>query len=814
MTRAAPRGRLLWTVLLISAAVLGYEISLMRVLLVAGWHHFAFLVISVALLGFGASGTGLLMARTRVLRHGEPTLFGLALATAAAMPLALAVWRVIPAETRIVPVLLWRQVAWWVLSWAVLAVPFFLGAAAVGLALMLPHRRMGLVYGVNLLGSAGGALATPALMSVVPPAGLPVVTGAVALAGALGLARTRRSVGAAALVAAVTAGWLIAVPPAVRTDSFKYVSHLRRLETQGSVERVARVFGPRAVVEAYRGEALHDLPFVSVGPGAGAVLPPITVLLRDGHLAGSVLDVADADGAAVMDGTLMAFPYALIGPGPRVALLGEAGGANAWLAARHGATAIAVVQPDRNVVGVLRGALADAGGVVLSLPQVSVHTAEPREFVERPGPGFDLIQLSMMESSAAGSGGVGGLAEDHLFTVEGIAACLRRLRPDGVLAVTRGMQTPPRDNVRILATALEALRRCGATTPGRHVVIVRDYLAVCTVVRATRWEASDLERVRSVCRERQLTPVWFEGIEAGELNRPDALPEPPDGVGDWYHYAARRLTSPQPGRFLDEWVFDVRPPTDDRPFFGNFFRLSAVPALREAYGDLWLTRTELAFLFVLAAIVLVGAAGAAATLAPLPLLRAAVPGGRAATAGYFGCLGLGYLLLEMVCLSRLTFLLGDPILAAAVTIGGFLAFSGLGSLASERVRRPLRAAGPLLVAVAVLGLVWAVLPARLGPLAGALPVPVRSVLGLLLIAPPAVLMGFPMPLGLSRLSEAGRGAALLPWAWGTNGFASVLAAPLALAIAMTWGYLAVGVLAAILYLGAGALFRRLPAVTT
>ncbi len=813
------RGGVVCAVGFVSAAVLCHEVSLMRLLLVGGWHHFAFLLISAVLLGFGASGTLLVLGRSWALRRAEPLLFALLLATAIAMPVSTGLAQHVPVETRVVPALLGRQVGAWLLAWGLLTLPFLPGAAAIALGLMMTPGRAGVVYGASLLGSAAGALLAAVLMTRLDPAWLPVASGAVALVGSSTLVPGTGAVRRVTAVAACVAGigmflWLD--PPRVRIDPYKYGAAIERLVAQGAVERVGRLQGPRARVEAYSGAVLHDLPFLAIG---GAAQPPrVGVVLTDGHLAGSVLDVADAADAAVMDGTLMAFAYDLVEPGPDgpvVALLGETGGTNVWLAVRHDADAIDVVQPDANVIRMLRGPMRGIGGAVLDLPPVRVTIADPRFFVERTLVRYDLIQIPALEASAAGSGGVGGLGEDHLLTVQGLAACLDRLTPGGVLALTRGIQTPPRDNLKLLATVIAALRGRGVDEPLEHIVIVRDYLALSTLVRPTPWTPERLARARAAVESRQLTPVWLEGIPQRELNQPDALPPAPDGVGDLYHWAAGRLGSPRADELIDAWAFDIRPPTDDRPFFADFCRLASIGAMREAYGELWLTRAELAFLFVLAAGVIVGVAGACATLLPLPWLGAP-RGFRAVTAVYFGSIGLAYLLLEMVLLSRLTMLVGDPVRAAAVTIGAMLFFSGLGSVASGRIRhRRARALGGALalVAVTALGAVAAV--PGLAHLAGGLPVIARCAIAVAVIAPTAFLMGLPMPMGLARLAaEQEKQAALIPWAWGINGFASVLAPPLAVAIAMTWSYLVVPAVASLLYLVAALIFPLLPGDTS
>ena len=183
--------RLSWLVFWVSAAVLGFEITLMRLLLVASWHHFAFLVISIALLGFGASGTALTLARRWVMRRSRSVLFSLALLTAVSMPLCTALAQAAPVEARLAPELFWRQIGAWLICWTLLAVPFFFGAATIGLALMTARGRVPSVYAANLLGSALGSLATPAIMYAVAPEWLAVTLACPALIGAVASDRPR-----------------------------------------------------------------------------------------------------------------------------------------------------------------------------------------------------------------------------------------------------------------------------------------------------------------------------------------------------------------------------------------------------------------------------------------------------------------------------------------------------------------------------------------------------------------------------------------------------------------------------------------------
>lgn len=790
---------------LVSCGVIAFEIGLIRVLQYASWYHFAFLVITIALLGFGMSGAILSLWRSFLIRHRHTALPVLALITAISIPFMLQAAQLLPVTGRFLPGQVIGQLAWWAGYWALLTVPFALGATAIGLALMSAGDRLTAVYASNLIGSASGAGGVTIVMYFVDPAWLGYVTGAVVLAAAYRGDRRALSTGlvpasvlavlAVLAMLAMLAGALpsLLYPPSIRVDGDKYLAYVDRLVADGQAEQLARAVGPSGVVEAFGSDAFHDMAFMT----DDRVPPSMASIVVDGHRAGSLLRIERPEQAEALDGTLMALPYGLVPSNPRVLLLDEVGGGNIWLARRHGAAAVDVVQSNRVLSDLLAGPLEDEGGMVFDLPGVALHPVESRAFLEGTRDTFDLIQLAGMESWSAAAGGLEGLNQYHLMTVEGMAAALRRLSPDGILHVSRGIQLPPRDNAKIAATVIAALEQSGitrsawATRSGAHIAMVRDFLGVCTMVRPRPWRPGEIRRLRELAAERNLTPVYFEGITAGELNRPDELPGPPGEDGDYLYYVMRRLLSgnlDESSRFFDEWSFDIRPATDDRPFFGNFGRLSALPDFRRAYGAGWLLRSELAFLFVLSTAVIVTCAGLILTLLPFAF-RADIrrASGRSIAAMYFLAIGLAYLVLEIAFLSGIQRLVGDPVIGGAATVGCFLLCSGLGSLAANRIAA---LPGVSLARLAMMPAVLAI-PVFTGLIllalyGGAWPLGIRLVAVFVLIAPLAFTMGLPFPLGLRWFGT--RSAALVPWAWGVNGCASVLASPLAMIIAMQWGF--------------------------
>ncbi|MCY4544147.1 MAG: hypothetical protein OXD39_02815, partial [Gemmatimonadetes bacterium] len=795
---------------LVACGVIAFEIGLIRVLQYASWYHFAFLVITIALLGFGMSGAILSLWRGYLIRRLQTALPVLALLTAVSIPLMLQAAQLLPVSGRFLPGLVAGQLAWWVVYWALLTVPFALGASAIGLALMSAGERLPAVYASNLIGSASGAVGVTVVMYFVEPAWLGYATGVVVLAAAWRTERRTQSVGLVASGVLTGALAVLLNPPSIRVDDDKYLAYVNRLEADGQAVHLARAFGPSGVVEVFGSDTFHDMAFMT----DERMPPSMASIVVDGHRAGSLLRIDGTDQAEALDGTLMALPYGLAPTRPRVLLLDEVGGGNIWLARRNGAAAVDVVQSNRVLTALFSGPLADEGGAVFNLPGVALHSVEPRAFLEGTEEAFDLIQLSGMESWSAAAGGLEGLNQDHLMTVEGMEAALRRLSPDGILHVSRGIQLPPRDNAKIAATVIAALRQSGIARPARsgaHMAVVRDFLGVITMVRPRPWRADEIRRLRDLCAAKNLTPVYFEGISAEELNRPDELPGPPGEEGDYLYHVVRSLLSLDPGAstdFLDEWPFHVRPATDDRPFFGNFGKIGALPDFRRVYGAGWLLRSELAFLFVLSAAVIVSLAGIVLILLPFAFrsdIRRAPD--RSTAALYFLAIGLAYLVLEIAFLSGIQRLLGDPVIGGAATVGGFLFCSGLGSLAANRIAA---LPGVSLARLAMVPAVMAI-PVFTGLIllnlyGGAWPLGIRLVAAVALIAPLAFAMGLPFPLGLQRFQA--RSAALVPWAWGVNGCASVLASPLAMIIAMQWGFILTAAAAAACYVVAACAAAR------
>jgi hypothetical protein len=169
---------------LVSASALAYEVLLMRLFSIIQWHHFAYMIISLALLGYGVSGAFLMLAQRRLLaRFADSYLVNITLFGVCAVFCFLVAQR-IPLNGEEV---LWDpfQSVWLLLTYLLLAVPFFFAANAIGLALVYYRSHISGVYAADLLGAGAGGIAVLALLFVAMPLQALIVIGALGIAAAL-----------------------------------------------------------------------------------------------------------------------------------------------------------------------------------------------------------------------------------------------------------------------------------------------------------------------------------------------------------------------------------------------------------------------------------------------------------------------------------------------------------------------------------------------------------------------------------------------------------------------------------------------------
>ena len=813
----------------LSAAVIGYEILLTRLFSIVLWHHFAYMIISVALLGIGASGTFLSFTRPWLEARfaGAFGAFAAAFGVSSLASFALALR--IPFNPLEVVWDLDQQVQLLRL-YLILSLPFFFAGTCIALALSRFGDRISTIYRADLMGAGGGALLVVlALYALTAQDSLRLIAALGLIAAALGVLhesgapswagrRPRRWAGPAAALAAAAVIVPLAWPEqwiAPRPSPYKGLS--LALNAPGA-RIVAERSGPLAwlaVVES------PTIPFRHApGLGLGAVQEPprqLGVFSDGGGLTAITRFDGDLKAFAFLDQQTAALPFHLLAR-PRTLVLGAGGGADVLLALSRDAATVDAVEINPQMVALVTETYGDFAGNLFTAEGVTVHVAEARSFVEASAQAWDLIHVALLDSFSASAAGVLALRESALYTVEALTAYLDHLAPGGMLAITRWLKVPPRDGLKLFATAVVALERRGIADPGARLALIRSWNTATLVVKNGALDRAEIAAIRTFAEARGFDLAHLPGMRAEEANRHNRFAAP------YLYEGAKAILGPDRDRFFEAYKFYIEPATDDRPYYFRFFKWRLLPEILSMRGRAGVALLEGGYLVLAATLAQAAVVSVILILLPLRWLRRGAAAGparlaRTRVAVYFLFLGLAFLFIEIAFIQRFVLFLGHPLYAIAVVLAAFLLFAGLGSGYSARLGAepappgspapvagllrpiPLAVAGIVLIAGAYLVLLPVVFTTFM-----AQPVPVKVIVSLALIAPLAFCMGIPFPLGLRRVSAAAPG--LVPWAWGVNGCASVLSAVLASLLATHFGFTVVVALAMALYALAALAFRR------
>ena len=799
---------LLPSITLISAAALSYEILLMRLLSIIQWHHFAYMIISLALLGYGMSGTFLTFVRKWVSNHfdvmyvANGVLFGVASIACYSMA------QQIPFNGL---ELVWNpgQIGWLVMIYLLLTLPFFFAANCFGLAFIRFPAFIHRIYRWDLIGAGTGGAAVISMLFVFTPQ---TCLRLIAVSGLVGgtLALLSRSLdrgkkltaaalgGLAILIVLWPSHWL-----APKFTPYKGLPIAQQVSGAQVVDQYSSPLGLLTILEN------PEIPFRHT-PGlslASTGEPPAQLgVFTDGDGMSAITQFEGKfEALAYLDALSSALPYHLLDQ-PRVLILGAGGGSDVLQALYHQASLIDAVELNPQMVDLVRTHYADFAGQLYDHQRVKIHIADARGYLANHSSDYDLIQIALLDSFASSGAGTHALSENYLYTVEALIDAYKNLRDDGLLAITRWLKLPPRDALKLFATAVEALHRSGITHPGTHLALIRSWQTTTLLIKKGELSDVDVANIRDFSTERYFDVVHLPGVTHEEINRFNVLQEP------YLYQGTQALLGAQSEAFIKDYKFNLTPPTDDQPYFFHFFKWRVLPELFKLRDQGGLVLLDSGYLILITT--LLQAIPVSLILILMPLF--AISRGetrrrlRWRPAMYFTCLGLAFLFIEIAFIQRFILFVSHPLYAAAVVLTGFLVFAGLGSGSVTRIQRWLKSKPWSAVDLAVVGissvaLIYLfVLPPLLAS-GTALPMIFKLLITLALIAPLAFFMGMPFPLGLARL--AAHDPEIIPWAWGINGCASVLSAILATIIAIHFGFQAVIGLAVILYVLAVSLWR-------
>lgn len=785
---------------LLSAGALAFEITLTRLFSVTQWYHFAFLAVSVALLGFGASGTFLSMVPrwTRPPTSGRTSAWSALFATSVVG--AYLCLNHLPFDSYRIA---WEriQILYLILYYLALTVPFFCAGLVTGLLLSAYPEWATQLYASNLVGSALGGL-LPVLILPWFGEGTILVIAALGLLAALVFSLRAPSVlpssGASTQILAwrglmfAVSGFLLVLATflpslfELRLSPYKGLSQVLLFPDTRVIWQQWNAFSR---VDRVNSLAIRSAPGLSLAyPGK---LPKQDALFVDGDDLSPVIVTANRSQEVDMSSFTGYLPVALayrLRPGAQAVVIEPRGGLDVMIALQQGSNSVVALESNPLLV--------EAAGDIYRDGRVLVVEGLGRSHLRQSAEAFDVIHLALADSYRPVTSGAYSLGERYDLTIEAFEDYWAGLRPGGLLVLERWLQLPPSETLRAGATVVEALRRLGVSDPASQLAVIRDWQLGVILVKKGAFAQAELATIREFCKSRSLDLVALPHLAESEVNQYNVLEEP-------VYYRAFRQLILDPETVYASQVYDVRPTTDNRPFFFHFFRWAQTRTVLQQLGKVWQPWGGSGYLVLVALLVVATATSAVLLLLPLAFMPGSgveTKGLRGRTVGYFGLLGLGFLLVEIPLIQRFILFLGQPIYAFTVVAAAILFFSGLGSLAAARLS-PRQTLPVLVVAILLYPLV---LPQLFDFLLGAT-LAVRLFVSGLCLAPLGFLMGIPFSGGLVWLRERARG--LVPLAWAVNGCGSVLASIVAAMLALSAGFSLVLFFAALAYVGAWLVLR-------
>lgn len=851
------RGILL-AVALISAATLAVQVLQTRLFSVMLWHHLTYMVVTVTLLGFGAGGgllgmfpgIGRMFGDSRRAVSVCCSLFGLSLIGAFMILCHTPLDTLDIEQDRSKYLLLF-------LRYAYLIVPFLFAGLAISIALQQHAAIVHRTYFWNLIGSAVGSFLF--VLLVRPLGGPGCLYVFAALGGIAGLAALIGSNTSVLSPARILAALTIAIWPlsAAFPDATNRLLPIEPAKSkmlgtmdlyyEGMTDYMQKMQDPQYP------ELDQSLRSTIWSPTCRIDTLPMNPTLanakkdRENSASGPRTEVhVFQDGDAPTK--IWSGPYARefdykqhwYGLGyqlvkdPNALIIGPGGGNDIETGLACGAKTITAVDINGDTIDLVRGKFGAYTNNIYDRPGVTWVKSEGRSYLRRSGKKFDLLQMSGTDTYSALSSGSYIFSESYLYTTEAFDDFFEHMTDDGVITVIRFRFEPPREELKLVATAARALRKLGITDPRKHFLVVNQEDGSYTDLaqqlagaphlsgiknyaeltrRMSRDYAQPMRYAAMIMRKTPFTEADVAKIEAylPPLNSPL--------VKHTLYYAAglknedneysRLLAAAASGpeaelRFHDTYEYRTHPATDDKPFFFNFNSWSDVSFSSSSKdGYTALTGSQPIGLYILAALS-VQTLIATLLLILLPMFRLGFsksPGSnnsRLRVIAFFSALGLAYLLVEISTIQRFVLYLGHPTYSLSVGLCSFLLFSGLGS--SWAGKKGLGEHGAKKAGFAVVVLLFAQAMLLPGILQATLSwsEPLRIVVTMLTIAPLAFAMGIPFPTGLSLLRHEQQG--MIGWAFGVNGAASVMASILSIIVAMEGGFFVVTMFAAGLYL--------------
>jgi spermidine synthase len=744
------------------------------------------MVIAVALLGFGAAGTFLSLYKDRLAKKHDFYIPILMLISAFMQISAIFLSQLsfIQFDSYLI-FSDYSQIVNLILTYLILFLPFFFGALAIGTIFFVYVENIGKLYFSNLTGSGFGGIIALVLFGILLTEKIASIIAMFSIfaAGILFHKSNSKLLISALILTIGMAIFFFTKSVHLNSSQFKNISKTLNLP---KAEIVYEQNSPYGLIEVVSSPALRYSQGLSLVYTSD--VPKTKAVFINGDWFGGILETIN-DSYNYLNYSTDALPYSM-NKRNKVLILNAGSGHSIAQALSNNAEYITGVEQITPIISIMKNEFAEESDSLYHNKKIVIKNIDSRTFLKSDTCKYDLISLPYT-NSFGGSSGLFALQEQYLLTVESFEEMFNKLDQNGVISVSCWIDYPYRNPLKILSTFIDMFNRNNIIDYENHIAAVKSWGTISFVIKKSPITSSEIADIKSFCDSLLFDPVILGAEIEPELEKYNKLQD-----RNFYDYAANIISNNR-DYFYSEYDFNVKAATDDKPYFSQFLRLSGLSYLQELYGTQNTPFIEIGYLIVIITFIQVLFVALILILLPLRKTQWNVKS-KIKTLLYFSAIGLAYMFIEIIFIQKFILYFGNFVYAAAAVICFMLVCSGAGSFFSKYlINKNIKLSLIVFLISLCLLLYYFFLTTILNETIG-FELYLKIFVSFILIAIPSFLMGMPFPIGLTLISEKNKTA--IPWAWGINGYFSVIASPLAIIIAVESGYSFVIFVSGLLYL--------------
>lgn len=757
---------------LITLSTLMLELTLTRIFSVTMWYHFAFMTISLVLLGISASGVLVFINEKLFLKENfSKQIIKFSLLYAFSTLLSIIIYLSIPIVNKSYT----SGIVILIISFILFFIPFFIGGFIVALSFTHFSEKGSIIYTADLIGAGVGCLVTTIILKFLSgPTAIIFITFLIML-GTLFFSIGFKNKKWITITSLISLGIFFLIPLNIKFSWLK----VRYNKSYKEENVIYEKWNPIARITLFDVSSSVKEGGWGVSSLFNGYIPPEMWIDQDAH-AGTPITKFDGDLSKLefLSYDITAFGYH-IRPIKSSFIVGPGGGRDILTSLFFGVSKVVATEINPDIIDIVNNKYGFFSGSPYFRENVISINGEARSVLTHDKNKYDFIQISLADSWASSAAGAFVLVENNLYTIEAFLIYISHLTDNGILSISRWFTGKYHgETVKTVMLGVLALDKIGIKNPIDHIAVV-EYSQISTfLMKKSPFTDEEIEKIRSTSDKLNFNLLLLKGYE----NNLNILEE--------ITYSSNKLNLK---RIIDDYPINITPPTDDRPFFFNMqkigeFFLKSNDENQEAnvlppsliLNSAFLLCFILSLIFIFFPLYFKSSFNLIKDIPLKRVLRYII---------YFSMLGIGFMLIEIALIQKYILFLGHPIYAMSVVLFSILILSGIGSFSTnkinkENITKKLKIFLMIIIFITLLNILF--LPYLHKYFLG-YPLLLRIVISFILIGLLGFFLGVPFPSGIKIINYS-KETKLIPWIWAINGTSSVLASILAIFIAIHFGY--------------------------